>query len=223
MRSLKDLAYFMFFLLALFAAIFGARYIFSFLDRTNHSSLDDLVVELRSENLLLRSEIEKLLHDNVILRDFDNIITPVYSRYPFNGYNLITVGTGNKDGIKESMSVFTAEDVLIGSVRRVKNYQSEIMTIFDNNWSSNVFIGDNLINAVLEGGREPKLGLIPDDADINPGDIIYSASSDYPTNSVIGEVGEVFYEVGDIWKTAEIDFPYDISNLRSLKIYLNFP
>ena len=104
--------------------------------------------------------------------------------------------------------------VLIGDVDKVFDNTAAVQTIFDSRFRLAVRVGEGGIESLLMGGSEPRITLVPKNAEIRKGDIIYSAGADLPYGLPIGEVGEVQMSSDNIFKEATIIFPYDLSDYR---------
>ena len=223
MRSAKSITITTTLFLFLIFAIFGGRFAMSYLSDLFVGGKDARIFELETKNERLIFELSMISGERTVIGNFDYIITPIYSRYPFNDRALIFAGAGSNDGVKKDFPVFTKEDFLLGRITGVYKNRSEIKTIFDPSWSSSVAIGESGTEAVIEGGRTPTLDLIPETAEIEVGDFVYNTHTDYPLNAPIGRIKEIFYERGDSWQKAEVEIPYEIDNIRQIKIYLDFP
>ena len=158
----------------------------------------------------------------------------VYSRYQFNFKNEMLISIGKNQGIAvgeaaiisyasatSSLGDREREVVFIGDVDKVFDNTAAVQTIFDSRFRLSVRIGEEGIESLLIGGSEPKLTLVPKNAEIRKGDIIYSAGADIPYGLPIGEVGEVRMSSDNIFKEATIIFPYDLSDYQMVFILKN--
>lgn len=191
----------------------------SFLDRAfDYKSFNDL--RLEREKLLY--EIENLKKTKPIQK-FDYEEAEVFSYYPWNNRASLVIALGTEDGIKENFPVLAASGVLLGKIKSVKRTQSEVLTIFDPSWRSSVAIGDSRTNALLKGGTEPHLELIPQEAKVIAGDGVLNLSSDFPINYRFGEIAELKKSPKDVWFSAELKVPYKFENLGKVIVLKNFP
>lgn len=109
----------------------------------------------------------------------------VYSRYPFNLKNEILVAAGSESGIKAGDAAFFQGSIL-GVVEKVFAKTALVQTIFDARFKAPVRIGTEGTDALLVGGTEPQLTLIPSDAKVSPNDQVYSAGETLPYGSELG-------------------------------------
>ncbi len=175
----------------------------------------------------LRQQIESLEKEKVNLEaqlfkqnnlPLEEII--VYSSCPFNNRSELVIGAGTDYGLTKGSVVTYGTDFLVGEVKEAFAKTSIVTTIFDPGFEVAVRIGENAVDALLRGGNNPTLELIPVDAAIGVGDFVFTASPDFPYGMMIGRVREI-RELGDgILKEATVDVPFDTQSLRSVNVHL---
>src|SRR3989344_6438665 len=148
------------------------------------SKTNQQISELYLENQSLKSRLEANLPEF----KGELKLAKVYSSYPFNDKNEIAINLGSVDGIKESMPVVLGPDILLGEVKKVFEHYSLVRTIFDPEWRLAVRIGENKINALLEGGIEPSLTTIDKNKILNEGDFIYADAKGFPYGTFIVKI-----------------------------------
>jgi len=208
-----------YFLIAIIIAIVAATYLADFFIKKERSF--DEVLRLKQENENLRAQIQLLKFNgqNSILNT--NFITAkVFSTYPFNIKNKITINAGEKQGIKKSMVATVGENILLGQVTDVFENFSVIQTIFDPAWQLPVRIGKEEINGLFKAGNEPKVILIEKEKQIQTDDIVYSASQEFPYGLKIGEVVEIKETAAGVFKEAVLKMPFNVGELREIKILM---
>jgi len=208
-----------YFLIAIIIAIVAATYLADFFIKKERSF--DEVLRLKQENENLRAQIQLLKFNgqNSILNT--NFITAkVFSTYPFNIKNIITINAGEKQGIKKSMVATVGENILLGQVTDVFENFSVIQTIFDPAWQLPVRIGKEEINGLFKAGNEPKVILIEKEKQIQTDDIVYSASQEFPYGLKIGEVAEIKETAAGVFKEAVLKMPFNVGELREIKILM---
>lgn len=208
-----------YFLIAIIIAIVAATYLADFFIKKECSF--DEVLRLKQENENLRAQIQLLKFNgqNSILNT--NFITAkVFSTYPFNIKNKITINAGEKQGIKKSMVATVGENILLGQVTDVFENFSVIQTIFDPAWQLPVRIGKEEINGLFKAGNEPKVILIEKEKQIQTDDIVYSASQEFPYGLKIGEVAEIKETAAGVFKEAVLKMPFNVGELREIKILM---
>lgn len=228
--SLKGVLIFIISLALLVFILFGHNNLFNFYQKTSNliSSIFDRSFdykrfsEIRAENQRLKFQIEKLSENLPLKNDFKSRKALVYSRYPFSNRGIIIINLGESDGIQKDMPVLK-NDFLLGKIINVSNHQSEVQTIFDSNWKSSVGVGDYSKKAVLEGGSNPKATLIPKEADVEVGDQVFSLSPEYPIYQPLGTLSDLKNKSGEIWRSGNVNIPYDMDDIKTVRVLISFP
>lgn len=210
--------------------IFGSNSIFSFYQDTSNffKSLFDRSFdykrfsEMQLENERLSFEIEKISEGSQINRNIEKKEALVYSRYPFSGSDRVVINAGEEEGVSESMPVLY-KGFLFGRVINTSNHQSEVQTVFDPEWKNSVGVGNYSDKAVFEGGSKPSVDLIPKDSSVEVGDEVFNLSPDYPIYQSIGTISELNSNAGELWKTGQVDIPYDVSQIKKVEVLVDFP
>ncbi len=148
------------------------------------------------------------------------ISASVFSSYPLNYKNLLSINAGLADGVTVGMPVTLEGNILIGQIIEVSESQSLVRTVFDKDWSLPVRIGAAERDALLVGGQNPKLTLIDKNAEIHPGDVVVSAKKDLPYGLKVGEIATVAESVSSSFKEASLIFSYDTKDLRKVLILI---
>lgn len=194
------------------------------------------------ENESLNAEVAGLQQIKKNLPTSSDVLLPVfvYSRYPFNFKSELLVNAGADQGITIGQSAVIvpnngtssnpvrnyisngASPILVGKVEKVFENTSLIQTIFDSRFQSAVRIGKTGTDALLKGGNEPELSLIPKDAKIVNGDIVYSASPDFPYGLAIGNVNNVRISSDQLFQEAGVETNYNPNELQSLLIVMSY-
>ena len=147
----------------------------------------------------------------------DMLVADVYSRYPFNFKNELLADAGTKDGVKNGGAAIF-EGMLVGKIIEVKDETAIIQTVFDPGFSLPVRIGKSKTDALLVGGVEPKLTMIPKNADITPGDLVYSASADFEYGLLLGTAGTPAISGTNVFSEAPLILGYNPSDIRYLSL-----
>ncbi len=146
----------------------------------------------------------------------------IYSRYPFNFRNQLWVNAGSNDGIAAGALALipsatgTRQFALLGKVARIWTSGAVVQTLFDPQYQLAVRVGQKGTEALLTGGSEPKLTLIPKNADIRNGDIVYAVDPQVPYGLAIGRVDSVRTEDTQVFTEATLRFAYGINDLRTI-------
>lgn len=178
------------------------------------------------ENEMLKAEVYRLeALSEQLLGDPGYTAASVFSRYPFNFKNEILIDIGENGGLRSSQPVifsgesgFSSRGLLIGRVDKVFSESSLVKTIFDKEWQSSVRVGKGGYLALLQGGGEPMVRLIPKDAKISVGDVVYSVQPDFLNSLPVGEVSEIGLSSDQVFQEAKLSFPYDFSSIKAVAV-----
>ncbi|MEK9173574.1 MAG: rod shape-determining protein MreC [Patescibacteria group bacterium] len=181
------------------------------------------------ENEVLRAEVYRLEALNEQSSAGLNTVTAsVFSKYPFNFKNEILINVGENRAVGPGQPVvflgesgFSLRGLLLGKIDRVFSDSSLVRTIFDKEWQSSVRIGKKGYLALLQGGGEPVIRLIPKDAKISVGDVVYSVQPEFPNSLPVGEVLEIGLSSDQVFQEAKLSFPYDFSSIKAVAVLTN--
>lgn len=140
----------------------------------------------------------------------------VFSTYPFNVKNVLSLATGAKGGLKKDMAGTIGGEILVGQISEIFENSANLKTIFDSGWQLPVKIGADKINGLFQGGNEPRVTLV--EKPVKVGDAVFSAGAGVPLDLKIGEISEIKEEKGGIFKEALVRAPYNINDLDAVDI-----
>ncbi len=201
--------------------------------RTDESSALLAQMNLARENTVLKTRIaesEALTRTAAILGSRDHVPAFVYSRYPFSFKNELLIAAGKESGLvagspvllpvvpEASSSSSTMSAILVGKVREVFERTASVQTVFDIGFQVAVRIGAAGTDAVLSGGAEPQLTLIPKSSVVTPGEVVYAAAPDLPYGLPIGEVGAVRMSANQLFQEAALSLSYTGNDLKIVVI-----
>lgn len=175
--------------------------------------------ELLAENQALKAEVAALAEVKRIWETADAagaLPAAVLSRYPLNFKDRILVNVGQSSGVSAGQAAVLPERILIGKVEKVFPGSASVQTVFDPGFQAAVRIGVAGVEALFEGGGEPKLALIPKDAEVRSGDIVYTADPNLPYGLPVGEVREIRFSEEELFREATLKFAYDLNGLRAV-------
>ena len=190
----------------------------SLFNKGQESELNSLTLE----NEQLKAKILELEKSPYLLQteNHDYLVAKIYSTYPFNNRGLFTINAGFKNGVKTGLAVTFEKHILIGQITEVYENYSLVRSIFDGGWELPVKIDSDNIDALLVGGREPKLTLIVKGEEIKPGQPVYAAGRDFPYGLKIGEINEVFTDLGKTFEEGTVSFAYEIGTLTEIAVLI---
>jgi len=173
----------------------------------------------RMENEKLKAELAVLQNVKAQLpeRPEKSIRAIVYSRYPLNFKNELLVNVGVNENVLKGKAVMFG-GMIIGKVSEVFEETALIETAFDDRFQLPVRIGRNGVQALFKGGSLPALELISPTAELQMGDIVYSAAADFPYGVPMGEVKDIRISDDNLFQTAVLDIPYDIGGINTVFI-----
>ncbi len=177
---------------------------------SNH--LQEKLAALEKENKNLKAElfIQELKQGNPI---------KVYSSHPFSNRGEIVIAAGKNQGIKTGDVVTYGPNILVGKVTKVFDSKSIVITIFDPSWRVAARIGRGETDALMEGGNELMLTLIPQEAKVAEGEEVFTAGPDLPYGLVIGRVKSITTVSGGAFKEGVLDPSFELKRLRDVDIY----
>ncbi len=204
----------------------------------------DLAI-LRQENSILEAEIARLqtqvinLQQQVTEVEILSALLDFARANPQNEYKAasvifrdpkpfmkyIVINVGSDDGIFSGMPVVSAEG-LVGRVVAVNANGARVELITDPGSSVNVLIQPADVDSVLQGSITSNLSLdlIPQEAEVQPGDLILTSGLGgiYPSNILIGQIASVRTEATALFKQAAVQSGVDFSRLEIVLVIINF-
>ncbi len=141
----------------------------------------------------------------------------VYSQYPFDFHNELLIGSGANQGIAVGKAV-TFQGVFIGLVARVFSDEAVVRTVFDPSFKMPVRVGSHGIDALLEGGPDPKAASIAKTASVAMGDVIYTAAPGVPYGLPVAAIAATSTSADHLFQEASLNFAYDINTVESVLI-----
>ena len=208
------------FLLVLFLVVIGVVFLTNFFIKKDRK-LDENI-KLKQENQELRFQLQicqlPALSEPTGQNQF--LTARVFSTYPFNVKNNITISVGKNQGVEKSMMVTIGENILVGRIVEVFKETSVVQTIFDPDFKTPARIGKDQIEGLFQGGNEPRVVLIGKEETIDINSVVYSAGQDFFYNFKIGEVIQ-FKEGGSAnpFKEAVLKIPFSVNQLREARVW----
>lgn len=204
-------------LIFLIIVLAGTVYLTNFFIKKERSFEENL--RLKQENENLKAQIQLLKVNSQKSTVNNNFITAkVFSAYPFNIKNQITINAGKNQGIEKLMVVTISENILVGQIIEVYKNSSLVRTIFDPDWQLPVRIGEEGIDGLFQGGGEPRVILIEKEKPLQLNDVVYSASQEFPYSLKIGEIAEIKESAAGVFKEALLKMPFNVSELREVNV-----
>ena len=145
----------------------------------------------------------------------------VFSVYPFNAKNRIFITAGSAQGVSVGDAVVGQGNVFVGRVVTVYRNASEVMTVFDQNFSMSVRVGPGEVDGSLQGGVTPRIvyAYAEKAQNIQTGDTIVSADKAYPYGLVVGTVQSFQEDRSGSFFDSDVQTPYAVKDLRTVFIF----
>lgn len=206
-----------YFTIVLIIALTGVTY-FTTLFIQKQRSFDENL-RLNQENENLRAQIQKLTtNDKQPMSNSNYLTAEVFSNYPFNTKNQITIDVGEKQGIQKNMAVILGDNILVGKIINVFGNSSLVQTVFDPNWQLPVRIGQQETDGLFQGGNEPKVVLIEKEKPVQINDAVYSAGQDFPYGLKVADIAQIEETPAGVFKEAVLKMPFNVNELREVNV-----
>lgn len=176
------------------------------------SALDITNSELKHENDLLRKELSLVTPQN----SSSLIAAQVISRSSSVSQQTIIINKGGNDGFVHGMPII-AQGYLVGRVDEALPHTSRVMLLSSVNSLLPVVLEDSRSVGLLKGGVGGLLlDEIPRDVSIQNGEAVVTSNiGDVVKNGIpVGRVAEVISGKSDIFQSARITSPIDLSRLE---------
>ena len=177
-----------------------------------YEELKKQVAELEIKNQLmenLQAENQRLIDLLGFVEDnpqYKYISAQVIAKDPGSWFMEFTINRGTDDGVEVDMAVVNQYG-LIGRVIETTNTTAQVITIIDTRSAAAGVVERSRDQGIVKGASDPEsvnpvchLDLLPNDADLIPGDIVLSSSLGgiFPKGIVIGEIQEIIEESGAV-------------------------
>jgi len=203
------------------------------------------LARLRQENALLQSEIARLqtqvidLQQQVTEVEILSALLDFARAQPQNEYKAasvihrdprpfmkyVVINLGSDDGVLAGMPVVSAEG-LVGRVVAVNANAARVELITDPASSVDIRIQPADVGAVLTGSvtSDLFLDLIPQTADVQPGDLILTSGlgGAFPPNIIVGQVASIRTQATALFQEAAVQPVVDFSRLEIVLVIINF-
>jgi len=147
----------------------------------------------------------------------NGLTVPVYSRYPLNLKDQLSIAAGAADGIRAG-DIALIDGYFVGIVEKTFENSAVVQTIFDKRFQAPVRIGAAGADALLKGGTDPEIALIPGSAMVSEGDQIYSAVEGVPYGTPLGSLRNLRDSDDKVFRAARLAVPYNSGSLKELTI-----
>lgn len=177
---------------------------------------------VKSENDTLKEYVN--LKDKY--KEYSTIPAYVINRDITNYSNTVIINAGEKDGIKENMTVI-ADEGLVGHVISVTDHTAKVQTIIDTATAVTSTISTTkdtiIVQGTLDNKGELKATYIPTDASVIQGDSVETSGIGgiYPKGIHIGTIKEVINTNNITDRYATVETAVDFNKLDTVLVILN--
>lgn len=207
--------------LALILLVFAGKYFLNFKSSVGKLSEENLALRLENESLKTQL-FWQAKKEPVWLGGWQYLSAIVHSTYPFNNQRLISVNLGSENGVKLKMPVAAEPGILLGQVVEVFPKYSWVRTIFDPDFKASVRLGWSATDALLEGGNQPMVALIPKNQPAVSGDIIFAGGREFPYGMKFGNLGLVIESQEEFFKKAPLELAYNMNDIKKVYVVFNY-
>ncbi|MDP2587008.1 MAG: rod shape-determining protein MreC [Candidatus Komeilibacteria bacterium] len=176
--------------------------------------------ELETENRYLKSELDFLVTVNYRWQ-----LAKVIGRLPLND-NVFIIDAGANSGLKPGLAVTVNQGVIIGKISQVEQNRSFVRLLNDTASQLAVSFGDQSgrTNGLLSGqaGNSLVIELIPQNEPVEEKQNVITSGLEelVPRGLLVGQISQVEQQVGQIFKQARVNQPFNYHNLHVLTIIL---
>jgi rod shape-determining protein MreC len=201
---------------------------------------------LIAENDNLRNELSQIVSDEVrlkILEEENEILRDSLGFLKRNNYeyvmaNIISRGEngdvlgqaesfvidkGVDDGLSMGLAVVNSKGNVVGKIIEIKSDTALVALTFNSKCKlAAAIMGEENTSGLTEGelGLTVKMNFIPQEKNINEGDIVISSGleENIPLGLIIGKVRAINKENNELWQEAEIESLIDYESLRIVSV-----
>jgi len=174
----------------------------------DYTKLDSLI----TENEYLKRELNFLKGSG-----YNYQTAEVISKFPLNQQQII-ISAGLSSGLKEGLAVTFNQGIIIGKITKVEENSAVVSLLTENN--SQLAVTTSTLSGTSgllksRAGLSVFMELIPQDKTINENEIVITSGLeiDIPRGLVIGKISQVESNVGQIFKSAKVDLPFDYDSI----------
>ena len=198
---------------------------------------------LTKENILLKSENQKLLNQNIKLeklkkeneslrtalgleleKEFSLEVAQVIGKETSADY--LIINKGFNDGIMAGFPVITENKILVGKISELYENISKVELLSSKNSSFDIEIFEKEIYSLAKGSGSFKiiLDLIPKIENIEIGDKVISSvlGGNFPGGLLIGQIQDIEKSDTAAFQQAEVKSGFEVRDLKDIFIIKNF-
>lgn len=199
--------------------------------RQRNEELEAELANLQTEVIALQQQVTEVELLSALLdfarsqRENEYKSASVVFRDPRPFLKYVVIDIGSDDGVLRGMPVVGAEG-LVGRIDAVTANAARVQLITDTTSEVNVNIQPSDTSAVLSGSITSaiSLDLIPQDADVQPGDLILTSGigGNYPANILIGQVASIRGSATALFQQAAVQPAVDFSRLNFVLVIVDY-
>jgi len=213
------------------------------------TSRQQTLAQLQQDNEFLQAEVNRLLVENVQLRELErenqqlrDLLNYTHNNPTFDYATASVIGrvigsdassllytifidVGATDGVAKNMPVVTQRG-LIGRITQVNPHSAQVLLIIDPASSVNAVIQNSRVEGIVRGelGGTLIMERIPQGETVSAGDLVLTSGlgGNFPGKLVIGQITEVFQQDLDLFQAAKIRSTVDFGNFEKVLVLTAF-
>lgn len=199
--------------------------------RQRNAELEAQVTDLQTQVIDLQQRLSEMEILTALLdfarsqpqNEYEAAAVIAHDPSPFLQY--VIINKGSDAGIRQGMPV-VSDQGLVGRVVAITSNASRVQLVTDSATQVNVRIQPAETEAVLTGSitGDLVLEMIPQDAAIQPGDLVFTSGlgGNYPSDIMIGQVVSIRQEVTALFQEAALQPVVDFARLEIVLVIVNF-
>ncbi len=190
-------------------------------NKVNQLTLEQVELKtLKSENDVLKKSLNYFKTTN-----YQYLSAQIIGRSSFNP-QLLILDQGRLAGVKENLAGIYSQGVMVGKIQKVEDQISYLLLLTDNQSQiAAKTINEKQTIGLVKGelGINAKLIMIPQEEEINNGDLIVTSGleENIPSGFLIGEVSEIKNQPSALFKEAILNPFFDLRQLNFISIILS--
>ncbi len=206
---------------------------------TDAGALSDENRALREENERLTNELARAREQEIQQQTTDdlNLVrqqfpadvfldADVVARDSSNARNVIAIGAGSGDGVREGMIVVSEGRSLVGVVTKTSSDHAWVTLITDPKSAVSAIVQESRADGVVSGNYDGSLVMefVGQGAALKEGDFVVTSGigGRYPAGVVIGRVSSVQTAEQDLFQKVEVDHLASLSKLEKVLVLTSF-
>ncbi len=180
------------------------------------------LLALQEENRRLREYLGFAQMDSASL-EMVEVVARGLPEDSWRNREVITLSSGEKDGLRVGLPIISPEGVLMGKITSVKDHLAEACLLYSPDCRLAVGVAEETATiGVAQGdlGLTVRIDFIPQTRELKEGQIIVTSGleSGMPPGLVIGRVSRVIKQANELWQSALVEPSADFETVRLVAV-----